>query len=93
MLHIITMNIIKWDTYPKSQKKPINNSDIFIFERNRLGNNIVTKNGIQFGPYLYRNIQNNVLVASWKKPSINKQLYYGYEIGTNTDALVYYKTH
>ena len=65
--------------------------NIFKFERIRLGNK-TTPNGKKYGPYLYRDITNNKLLASWDKPvkEVN-YLYNGEEVGYNTDALVYYK--
>lgn len=90
------MNInksIKWCDYPKSQKKICNNNDKYLFERKRVGNNVITEKGEVFGPYLYRNIMNNVLVASWEQPLINQITYKGYDIGTHIDALVYYKNN
>lgn len=83
--------IVRWSNYPESQKKTCNNNDKYTFERKRIGNNIVTEKGEKFGPYLYRNITNNVLIASWEKPLISKITYKGFDIGTHIDALVYYK--
>lgn len=77
--------------YPASQCIPCQSSDMYTFVRERLGNQIVTSNGEKFGPYLYRNTCNNVLIASWEKPNNNNQLYTSYDIGMNTDALIYYK--
>jgi hypothetical protein len=51
---------------------------------------MITANGEKFGPYLYRNTRNNVLIASWEKPT-NKELYSSCDIGMNADALIYYK--
>jgi hypothetical protein len=76
--------------FPVSQRIPCQNSDMYSFVRERLGKQIVTSAGDKFGPYLYRNIRNNVLISSWEKPN-NNQLYTSYDIGMNTDALVYYK--
>ena len=66
--------------------------NIYKFERIRLGKKTTTKNGQKFGPYLYRDIVNNILLASWNKPikELN-HLYKGEDIGYNTDALIYYK--
>lgn len=65
---------------------------IFKFERVRLGNKTTTITGTKYGPYLYRDIINNTLIASWDKPfkELN-YLYKGEDIGYNTDALIYYK--
>ncbi len=66
--------------------------NIFIFERIRLGNKITTPTGNKYGPYLYRDITNNGLLASWDKPTKEANyLYKGGDIGYNTDALTYYK--
>lgn len=72
-----------------AQLKPCDNSDPYKFERKRLGNQ-VTHSGQKYGPYLYRNLRSNVLMASWEAPN-NKPIYTGYDIGTNTDAMIYYK--
>ena len=66
--------------------------NIYKFERIRLGNKTTTQNGQKFGPYLYRDIVDNILLASWNKPikELN-YLYKGEDIGYNTDALIYYK--
>ena len=64
---------------------------IFKFERIRLGNK-TTPNGETYGRYLYRDITNNLLLASWDKPTKDvNYLYKGEEVGYNTDALLYYK--
>lgn len=76
--------------YPASQCIQCQSSDIYIYVRERLGNQIVTYNGEKFGPHLYRNVHNNVLISSWEKPN-NNLLYTSYDIGMNTDALIYYK--
>lgn len=67
--------------------------NIFRFERIRLGNQ-TTQNGAKYGLYLYRDITNNTLLASWDKPikDVN-YLYKGQDIGYNTDALIYYKNN
>ena len=65
---------------------------IFKFERVRLGNKTTTQFGTQYGPYLYRDLVDNTLLASWDKPSKGTQyLYTGSDVGYNTDALAYYK--
>lgn len=65
---------------------------IFKFERIRLGNKTKTQNYTEFGPYLYRDIVDNTLIASWDKPTKElNYLYKGEDIGYNTDALIYYK--
>jgi len=66
--------------------------NIFKFERIRLGNKKTSLYGQKFGPYLYRDLTDNTLLASWDKPT--KHLNYLYkceDIGYNTDALQYYK--
>lgn len=62
---------------------------VFKFERVRLGTKTVTPYGEKYGPYLYRNIETNKLIASWDKP--NGVLHKGEDIGYNADALFYYK--
>jgi hypothetical protein len=70
---------------------------VFKFERKRLGQKTTTAYGEKYGPYLYRDIIDNVLLASWDAPNkyaTNKDanyLYKGEDIGYNTDALYYYK--
>ena len=65
---------------------------IYKFERVRLGKKTTTQNGERFGPYLYRDIIDNILIASWDKPTKGlNYLYNGADIGYNTDALKYYK--
>lgn len=81
---------ISYQNYPESQRLPCKSSDMYRFVRERLGGNIVTSSGTQYGRYLYRNTRNNVLMASWEKPC-NKQLYSSCDIGMNADALQYYK--
>jgi hypothetical protein len=56
----------------------------------RLRNQTQTKFGEKYGPYLYRNTRNNILVSSWHKPS-NKYLYSSCDIGMKTDSLIHYK--
>lgn len=82
--------IINFKDYSSSQHLSCQNGDVYKYVRNRLGNQFVTSNGQKFGPYLYRNMRNNVLIASWEKPS-NKEVYTSYNIGMNADALIYYK--
>ena len=76
--------------YPSTQTLPCEKTDMYKYVRNRLGNQIVTSTGSKFGPYLYRNIRNNVLIASWNKPT-NNELYTSFDIGMYADALIYYK--
>ncbi len=84
-------NEIRIENYPESQLQSCQSSDMYKFVRERLGNKIVRQNGGNFGPYLYRNTRNNVLISSWEKP-INKELLYtSCEIGMNADAVHYYK--
>jgi hypothetical protein len=65
--------------------------NIFKFERIRLGNK-TTSTGYKYGPYLYRDITNNTLLASWDKPKKEATyLYKGQEVGYITDAVIYYK--
>jgi len=71
-----------------------NTENIFKFERIRLGNKTTTFHGEKYGRYLYRDITNNALLASWDKPTKEvNYLYQGHEIGYNTDALYYYKNN
>ena len=68
--------------------------NVFKFERTRLGNKTTTKNGDNYGPYLYRNIENTELLSSWDKPTKESNyLYTGGDIGYNTDACIYYKNY
>ncbi|MFY7727975.1 MAG: hypothetical protein ACOVRN_00510 [Flavobacterium sp.] len=77
---------------PDSQRHPCESSDTYTFERERLGKTgLMTSNGEKFGPYLYRNRRNRVLLSSWDKPVPNKLLYKASDIGWHTDALIYYK--
>ena len=65
---------------------------IFKFDRIRLGNKTTMLNGERYSSYLYRDIIDNILIASWDKPTKElNYLYKGEEIGYNTDALIYYK--
>lgn len=68
-------------------------SKIYKFERVRLGNKTVSESGAKYGPYLYKNIEENILIASWDPPTSTNPnfLYKGEDIGYNTDALIYYK--
>ena len=67
-------------------------SKIYKFERVRLGNKTVSESGAKYGPYLYRNIEDNTLLASWDNPTMSPDyLYKGEDLGYNTDALIYYK--
>ena len=79
--------------YPLSQLKENRLDDRYVFYRQRLGNKIVTQNGTKFGPFLYRNTRNQVLVASYERPTSSNPsyLYTGCDIGLNADALTYYK--
>ena len=68
------------------------NQNVFKFERKRLGNKTLSPHYEKYGPYLYRNTINNILIASWEKPEKELHcLYTGEEIGYNIDALKYYK--
>jgi hypothetical protein len=70
------------------------NKHVYKFEKIRLGNKTTTATGGQYGSYLYRNIENGELLASWDKPSRESEpnyLYKGEDVGYNTDALQYYK--
>lgn len=67
-------------------------NNIFKFERIRLGNKTTSQTGEIYGPYLYRDVINNILWSSWDKPTKEENyLYKGQDIGYNTDALIYYK--
>ena len=78
------------DPLPSSQTKHSDATDSYIYERRRLGKQMVTASGEQYGPYLYRNTRSRVLIASWNQPT-NKQLYSASDIGLYSDALIYYK--
>ncbi len=78
------------NSYPNNQLLSCDGDDMYTYVRERQGNKIVSSNGEKFGPYLYRNNRNGVLIASWDKPS-NKKLYNSSDIGMNVDALRYYK--
>lgn len=82
--------IISLEEYPESQKKNIEHTDVYQFERIRHGK-ILSPSGLPFGSYLYRNVRNRVLIASYNPPSTSSQYYTSCEIGCNTDALLYYK--
>ncbi len=82
---------VNYCDYPDSQKHNCEDGDQYIFIRKRKGHNIITDAGGRFGNYLYRNCRNNVLYASYDKPSINKPIYTGGDIGIYSDALQYYK--
>lgn len=80
------------DALPKNQTEPSSKTDAYVYERRRLGQQIVTASGERFGPYLYRNTRSRVLFASWNKPTKPEDgLYSACDIGLNADALVYYK--
>ncbi len=65
---------------------------IYKFERKRLGSKTLSSSGSKYGPYLYRNIEDNTLLASWDNPTMSPDyLYKGEDLGYNTDALIYYK--
>lgn len=69
-----------------------NASYIYKFERVRLGNKTRTKYGAPYGKYLYRDTIDGILIASCEKPTKEPNyLYCGSDIGTNSDALEYYK--
>lgn len=66
--------------------------NIFRFERIRQGKKMRTSSGERIGTYLYRDITNNTLLASWNEPTKgDNYLYKGEDIGYNTDALIYKK--
>ena len=52
---------------------------------------MVTSSGERFGPFLYRNCRNRVLISSWDKPIDGKTTYTPSDIGMYSDALIYYK--
>ena len=75
-----------------SQNINKNASHIYKFERVRLGNKTRTKYGAPYGKYLYRDTIDGILIASCEKPTKDPNyLYTGSDIGTNSDALEYYK--
>ncbi len=80
---------VDYNDYPASQRLKCELNDKYKYVRQRLGHQIVTSRGEKFGPYLYRNMRNNVLMASWDKPT-NKDVYTLSEIGMG-DNLIYYK--
>lgn len=55
--------IIPYSDYPYTQKFKCLNSDLYIFIREKLGNNHITSSGTKYGNYLYRNINNGVLMG------------------------------
>jgi len=79
------------DPIPDSQRHPCERTDTYVFERKRLGNQMVTSSGERFGPFLYRNCRNKVLISSWDKPIDGKTTYTPSDIGMYSDALIYYK--
>lgn len=79
------------DNLPSSQSLKCEINDTYSFYRKRLGNQMVTASGEKFGPYLYRNNRNKVLISSWDMPTIDKTIYSSCDIGMNADALIYYK--
>ncbi len=76
---------------PYSQTFRCEMNDTYSFYRTRLGNQIVSQYGEKYGPYLYRNNRNGVLISSWDMPQANKTIYSSTDIGMNADALIYYK--
>lgn len=85
------------DQEPKPKRKCYNWAyrSVYKFERIRLGTKTRTITGLEYGPYLYRNTEKpSELIASWIKPYQGLDyLYKGEDIGTNTDALIYYKNN
>jgi hypothetical protein len=79
------------DPIPESQLHPCEPTDTYVFERKRLGKQMVTSSGDSFGPFLYRNCRNKVLISSWDKPIDGKNTYTPSDIGMYSDALIYYK--
>ena len=78
------------DPLPSSQTLLCEKNDLYMFERKRIGNKIVSSCGEKYGPYLYRNIRNRVLIASWESPTKNKAYYSSSDIDPG-DAMIYYK--
>lgn len=68
--------------------------NVYKFERTRKGTKTTSAYGERYGPYLYRNVITNELLASWDIPTKEKTyLYTGEDVGYNTDALIYYKNY
>lgn len=66
----------------------------FRFIRKRLGNKTTTPSGVKYGPYLYRDLYTNELVASWNVPKCGVDYNYtGDDIDYYADALIYYKNY
>ena len=82
-------------TKPKKRYPNWSYLNVYKFERIRLGTKTRTINGEEYGPYLYRNIEKPTqLMSSWIKPYRGLEvLYKGEEIGTDTDAIIYYKNN
>jgi hypothetical protein len=93
MLSYSNFNTINYltDPIPESQRHNCERTDTYTFVRQRLGNKMVTSSGEKFGPFLYRNCRNGVLISSWDKPIEGKTLYKPGDIGMYSDALIYYK--
>lgn len=79
------------NSFPESQLHPCHKTDSYVFVRRRLGKQIVTSHGEKFGPFLYRNCRNGVLISSWDEPKNGKTIYEPSDIGMYSDALIYYK--
>lgn len=95
MLSYSNFPIIKYasDTLPYGQQHSCERTDIYVFERMRLGKQMVTSTGEKFGPFLYRNCRNNVLISSWDKPIDGKSTYTSSDVGIYSDARIYYKNN
>jgi len=69
--------------------------NVYKFERKRLGRRISPYGG-RYGAYLYRNMHDNTLLASWDKPIWKKglnYLYKGEDLGYCAYAMIYYKNY
>ncbi len=71
----------------QTQISNFNKTDKYKLERIRIGNRIVAPSYEPYGQYLYRNLRNNVLIASYEAQT-SELIYSGSDIGTNSDAIV-----
>lgn len=76
------------------KRKNYLHKNVYKFEKILHDNITLHLSGERYGPYLYKNIDDNEIVASWVAPDYNKRinfLYSGEEIGYNKDAIIYSK--
>ncbi len=83
--------VVDYNKLPFNQKFKCYNSDTYKFERERLGNIMAPSPSSRYGKYLYRNLRNGVLVASYDRPT-NKTIYTSQDIGADIgETFPYYK--